>query len=362
MKGDLKKAVKLYHRSKFPQVIRLLEPQIFRYRENYDFFYLVGMSCLHTGDLGGANTYLQRGLGLKPNDSKANLGLALVYLRRQEIQEAIRCYFEILDSDPGNKIAARGLAVLKKNSSPSQVLELIESGRLNRLLPDAPKRRMAGLVAAAAVTLTVAVALIVVLKFSYVFKDKPAAREPSVEMMSLDDLGTIVDFSGEYKYILTEKEIERTFAAVKDLFSHFSDNLARREINRLLGSNASATVKEQARTIAKYIAVPDFTTIKDPFAYKIVAADPFLYSDTYVVWAGKLSNLTTTAKLITFDLLVGYEKNKVLLGIVPVKLDFAAFLKDGEAIEVLGRVKITENEDLYLEAVSIHKIMPAENG
>ncbi len=362
MKGDLKKAAKLYKHSKFSQVIRLLEPQIFRYRQNYDFFYFAGMSCLNTGDLGGASTYLQRGLGLKPNDSKANLGLALVFLKRQDIQEAIRCYLEILDSDSGNKTAARGLTLLQKNASPEQVLDLIESGRLDRLFPESRKRRVPALIAGIAVTFAAAVAVILVLNFTDLFGAEPVVREPSVEVMSLDDLSGIVDFSGEYRYVLTEKEIEQTFTAVKDYFSRFMDNLARREINRLLGSNASVAVKEQARTISSYIPIPDFTTITDPFDYNTVAADPFLHNDTYVAWAGKLSNLSTSPQQITFDLLVGYENNKLLLGIVPIKLDFAASLDDGDAIEVLGRVKITENQDFILEAVSIHKIIPEEDG
>jgi tetratricopeptide (TPR) repeat protein len=361
MKGDLKKAAKLYKRSKFPQVIRLLEPQIFRYRQNYDFFYLAGMSCLNTGDLGGANTYLQRGLGLKANDTKANIGLALVNLRRQDIQEAIRCYLEVLDADPGNKVATRGLTLLKKNASPTQVLELIESGRLDRLLPDGRKRRLPTLIASLSIIIIAAAAVVLVLKYTNAFGGKPVVREPSVEMMSLDDLGGIVDFSGVYKYVLTEKEIERTFAAVKDYFSRFSDNLAKREINRLLGSNASFAVKEQVRTISGYIPVPDFTTIRDPFDYDLVAADPFLYGDTYVVWTGKLSNLSASTKEITFDLLVGYEKNQILLGIVAVKLQFAASLDDGDAVEVLGRVKVTDTTKFFLEVISIHKLIPEED-
>lgn len=361
MKGDLKKAAKLYRRSKFTQVIRLLEPQIFRYRQNYDFFYLAGMSCLNTGDLGGASTYLQRGLGLKPNDSKANLGLAMVFLKRQDIQEAIRCYLEILDSDPGNKIAARSLALLQKNASPEQVHDLIESGRLERLLPDYRRRRAPVFITAASL-LILAAAVFLFFKYAGVVGDKQALRNPSVEMMSLDDISAVVDFSGEYRYVLTEKEIEKTFSAVKDHFSRFRDNLCRKEINRLLGSNASLAVKEQARTIAGYIPVPNFTTITDPFDYDSVAADPFLHSDTYINWAGKLSNLVIGDDLITFDLLVGYEKNQLLLGIVPVELDFAVSLSDGDAVEVLGRIKLTDTEDFFLDAVSIHKIVPKEGG
>jgi hypothetical protein len=362
MKGDLKKAAKLYKRSKFTQVIRLLEPQIFRFRQSYDFFYLAGMACLNTGDLGGASTYLQRGLGLKPNDAKANLGLAMVYLKRQDIQEAIRCYLEILDSEPGNKIAARGLALLQKNASPGQILELIESGRLERLLPDGGRRFMPALITSAAVILALAAAVVIVLRYTDLFSPDRAVREPAVDMISLDDVGNIIDLSGEYRYVLTEKEIEQSFSDVKKHFSRFRDNLAQREINRLLGSNASISVKEQARVIASYIPVPDFTTVSDQFDYEAVTADPFLYKDTFVVWSGKISNLAVGDDRITFDLLVGYENNQILLGIVAVRLEFAVSLNDGNAVEVLGRLNLTEDEEFFLDAVSIHKKVQKVDG
>jgi hypothetical protein len=179
-------------------------------------------------------------------------------------------------------------------------------------------------------------------------------------MMSLDDVGTIVDFSGEYRYVLTEDEIKETFSRVKKNFADFNDNLAQREINRLLGSNASNAVKDQARIIGSYITAPDFTTVKNPFEYQLVAADPYLYNDTYVVWSGKLTNLAVSDENIVFDLLVGYESNQVLLGVVNVVLQFAALLTVGDAVEVLGQVKLTEDNDFYLKAVSIHKLQPAE--
>lgn len=360
MKGDLQKASKLYKRAKYPQVIRLLEPQIFRYRQNFDYFYLLGMSCLHTGDLGGANTYLQRGLGIKPNETKANLGLALVHLRRQDIQEAIRSYLEVLEAEPGNKIANRGLAILRKDASPARIQELHEAGKLSRLMPDRRSRVPSILLRVAAVTAAAAI-VVFALWYTGVFDNTSTVREPAVEMMSLESIENIVDFSGEYRYLLTEKEIEDTFADVKELFSDYRDNLARREINRLLGSNASPAVKERANIIAGYITTPDFTTIRNPFDYELVAADPFLYNETYVVWKGKLTNLSVTDESITFDLLVGYETNQVLLGVVPVLLEFSAFLEVGDPLEVLGRVKLAKDEGFFIEAVSIHKLQPGSS-
>ena len=176
--------------------------------------------------------------------------------------------------------------------------------------------------------------------------------------MTLRDIGELVDLGGQYRFLLTENEIGSTFEAVKKHFADFRDNLARREINRLIGSNASQSVKEQARTIDSYLSAPDFTTIKDSFPYETVRADPYLYDRMHVVWAGKIADLSSTADRISFNLLVGYETNEVLLGIVRVVLEFSAALDPGDAVEILGQIRLDQTGGFYLMARSIHKLLP----
>ena len=360
MKGDLKKAEKMYLRRRYPQVIRILEPQIFRFRQNYDFFYLVGMSCLHTGDLGGASTYLQRGLGLKPNDTKANLGLALVHLKRQDAQEAIRCYLEVMDNDPGNRRAKLGLALLQKDASPERLADLSESGRLGRLAPD-KRRRPGKYIAILLIVVACFAAAVFLLKYTTLFDRETEVRQTEVQMLSIDDISNVVDLRGEYRYVLTKKQIERAFSSAKKYFGNFRDNLAQKEINLLLGSNASPEVKEQSRTIASYVVQPDFTTLRDPFSYQEVAADPFLYSQTYVAWKGKISNLFVGEDSITFDLLVGYETSEVLLGVVPVTLSFAVLLDQGDPVEILGQILLDDSGGFSLKVISLHKLTLPED-
>ena len=57
-----------------------------------------------------------------------------------------------------------------------------------------------------------------------------------------------------------------------------------------------------------------------------------------MVWKGKVANLKVAKDSIAFDLLVGYDQEKQLEGIVPVTLPFAADLANGSAVEVLGQV------------------------
>ena len=109
----LKKADRLFASGRYSDVIHLLEPQVYMYREHPRFYYLLGMSCLQVGDFGGAYSYLSRSGQLAPDDVDSLLGLAAVHLRRNETQDALRLWLDVLDVDPRNPQARRGLAALR---------------------------------------------------------------------------------------------------------------------------------------------------------------------------------------------------------------------------------------------------------
>src|SRR6056297_3739474 len=99
MRGQktLSRAERLLRARKFSQVISLLESQVFLYRDNVTFYRLLGTACLYTGDYGGAYSYLQRAQQIKSGDSRVELGLAAVHLRRREIPAALGLWLSVLD-------------------------------------------------------------------------------------------------------------------------------------------------------------------------------------------------------------------------------------------------------------------------
>ena len=99
--------------------------------------------------------------------------------------------------------------------------------------------------------------------------------------------------------------------------------------------------------------------VEHNFKFKEVQEHPVLYQDCYVIWKGRVSNLVIGENSINFDLLVGYETEQVLEGIVPVQLNFAAHIDPAFPIEVLGRIE-PEGNQIYLEAKSIHQFIPEE--
>ncbi len=357
MGGELRKAERLFRAKRYGELIRQLEPQIFKYRESFRFYYLLGMSCLHTGDLAGAHSYLRRANQLKADDVSAMLALALISLRRQELPEAIEMWLAVQDVEPRNRIAQRGLNFVKRNPDPSRIAESLDRRRMRSFLPasGALLRAFPRILIAFAVAALLVFA--VPLAITRIKQQQTPARIGLAEM-NLPANSEVADLSGHYRYILTNGEIRKAFDRMKRDFSQYRDNLARREINLLVQSNATPIVKEKARILAGYLKAPNFATMKDSFAYLEVAKDPYLYQDCYVDWTGRVSNLVVTRKAITFDFLVGYHDERVLEGIVPVTLEFAANIDPIYPLEVLGRVELKGGR-IALAGVSIHQLGPS---
>jgi transcriptional antiterminator len=155
--------------------------------------------------------------------------------------------------------------------------------------------------------------------------------------------------------MLTEKEIKEIFQQIKDLLQKYEDTIARREMNRLLLSNADRNVKEKVRALLPYMKEPTFLTLEKSFTYQEVMKEPRLYEGCYVRWKGRVTNVRVTEKEILFDFLVGYHDQKVLEGIVPVVLKFSAKVDPSFAYEVLGEILVRE-QGIQLRGISIHEL------
>jgi tetratricopeptide (TPR) repeat protein len=351
-KGVVHRAVQLYRRRRFSQVIRLLESQIFRFRENAFYYRLLGFACLHTGDLGGAESYLRRAEQLKPQDPEVLNALAAIHLRRGQSDEALALWLQVVDVAPRNKRALRGLNLLRAASGSESGLDLTERRVLSRLLPPVPVNPWNIILP---VILAGVVALFVGGYFLILPRLRPPGR-PGVTEVQLNPSQPALSPEAQQPQVpLTEEQVEETFQLAKRYLLEYRDNLALREINRILLSGASAYVKEKARLLKTFVQVPDFATVRDPFSYSDVRQNPGLYEDTFVLWKGKVANVRTDQKAITFDFLVGYQDERELAGIVPVTLDFAFDLENGLAVEILGRVR-SQGPAFTLEGISLHRL------
>lgn len=351
----LTRAARLLRSHRFSQVITLLEPQVFLYRENSSFFSMLGTACLYVGDFGGAYSYLLRAEQLRPGDGNVSLGLAAVHLRRKEIPEALQRWLTVLESDPKNSAARRGLSLVRQTEDPGDYVTMAESGRLRLLFPRVGPY-IPGWVYIVVVVCAVVVPLALILPdmIRNALQEERPVRDGSAEFV--EPQSDLTDFEGEFRYVMSEEQVRATFDRIGELFNDYRDNMAMREVNRLLNSNAGSVVKERSRLLATYFGEPTFLDFRDNFSYSEVASEPWLHDGCYVRWSGQVSNLTITESTIEFVLLVGYEDEKVVEGTVPVVLTFAADVQAGP-IELIGRVTL-DGTKVAIEATSIRRLAP----
>ncbi len=349
----LGRARALFRARRFTEVIRLLEPEVFRHREDFDYFHLLGSACLHAGDLGGAFSYLGRASQLRDDDVDSRLGLAAIHLRRGENDRALKLWLAVVESHPGNRTAQRGLGLLRRGVTADTLQELVDSGRVRQLYPPLPARGRFLRV------LAIAAGVVVLAGLGYLgYRSIPSrvADRPGVSAIEIPpDLPRLVDTGTASLFVLSERDVRNEFGRAKSELLAWRDNRAAVSINRILLSNAAAAVKERARMLKGFITPASFDTLRDPYSYKTVLAQPGLYDGCTVRWRGKIANLATGKTSVTFDLLVGYDQEKELQGIVPVSLAFATDLANGSALEVLGQVAVN-GASFSLTGLAVHTL------
>jgi hypothetical protein len=350
----LGEARRLFLARKFSDVIRILEPEVFRYRENFEYFRILGFSCLYTGDFGGAFSYISRAQQLKDDDSSLILGLAAIHFRKSENESALKRWLEVIESHPSDPIARRGLDLLRKGMTADALQEFIDSGRLKTLFPPLPRR------VAMAPVLIVCLSVLALAGVTYLAvrlgSPKEGLQRPGVSVIEIPSgLPSYVDFGTDFTFVLREGEVRKAFQKAKNELLNYRDNLAVVDINRILLSNAAPAVKERARMLKGFVTEATFDNFRDPYPYAMVTKQPALYDGASVLWKGKVANLKIGKNSVGFDLLVGYDQERQLEGIVPVTLPFAADLSDGGAVEVLGQVG-TNGTTANLLGISVHRL------
>jgi tetratricopeptide (TPR) repeat protein len=355
----LDRADRLFAAGRYTELVTLLEPQVPVYRESSRFYYLLGSSCLRSGDPGGALTYLKRAEQLQPGNPDTMLALAALSVRKGESEKAIDYYLRILEERPGDRHAKAGLAVLRKEGSPEGLKALVESGRIERLYPGRMRLPRFALPSLITIIALVAIYLAWPLGSSLVESlSHPRVRRPEVAAVTLEraDKASPVESGGSFLYVLTEKQALDSFERAKDYFQAYRDNAALVEINRLLGSNASAGVKEKARSLRAFVGKPDFRTVKDAPSYAEVQADPSLYDGCTVIWKGMAANVRQEGQTVLFDFLVGYQDKKLLEGLVSASIGDLDVPMD-RGLEILATIK-SQGSGISLVCAAIHELSP----
>jgi tetratricopeptide (TPR) repeat protein len=349
----LKKAVILTRRGKYDASIKMLEGEVFRYQDSFMYYYILGISCLYAGDFGGAFTYLNKAKNIKLRDPQTLLALAVLFLRRGETDRALDLYLDVQDLEPDNGTAKRALGIIRRHGGTESLQAWLDKGKLPSLYPSLPGTGISvNLLPLAALLIAAALGT----GIFWGIKSVPVFQRGGLELSVLEEeeKENPVETGGSYRYILTREQLLSCYSDARKYFNRFRDEAAKRELNRILESNASAAVKNKARLLKGYTEAPGFDTLKDFYNYGEVSADPLLYRDCFVLWRGSAANIKTGAEKTQFDFLVGYDTRRIMEGVVEVELDFPAEINTTEPLEVLGSI-IPLGDRFIIRGTGIHQ-------
>lgn len=361
---ELKKAQVLFKRRKFSAVISMLEPRVIDYRDSFEFFYILGVSCLYMGDTGAAKDYLHRCETIEGTNVSLMIAQAAMYLRRGDTNQAVETYLTVLDYEPRNKIASRAMTFIRTKGDIATISQWVSSGKIKRFYPD--PGFYFPIVPVASVALLALVVFLSVLLIRHLPKKSSVHRQGDYGNLELssDEKRNPADLQSgvAYNTILTSEQITDAYNKAKDYFLDHRDNEAQVEINRILNSNAKNTIREKASTLMEYFDEPTFDSVaKDSkfknFTFEEVKADPSLYQDCWVIWSGRVTNVRADDSFYECDLLVGYEDWKRLEGVVSLSMQQPVSIDEERPVKVLAKIEIHDNKVLltgksYTQSIS----------
>ena len=357
--GPLRTAGKLLRARRFFNVITLLEQHEDEYRDSIDFYYYLGTACLYQDDRAGANSYFDAARRLTVSDSRIILAQAALFLRRGETDRAVNYYLDVLEIEPRNRIALRALSVIEQKATSPQLLnEFITSGGAKKFYPALGMHPFVKFLLTLVCMVAVGCAGFFTAKLiSSVNPVQPRADLSAFELSVFQRNNALQeDLSGEaYRYILNNRQVNEAYDAAKSLFHQHRDNAAQVEINRLLHSNASTAIQQNAQMLMQYLKEPTFDSFTDNIPYLEAIEDPWLYTDCWVVWKGRITNAHSGEDGFACDLLVGYENLQRVEGIVPLVFEQAMDIDATLPLQVLGRLGIREDGRLFVRGKSVYQ-------
>lgn len=355
---DITLALLLLGRGDYSKVIRLLESKIPLYVENREFYSILAKAFFYTGDYSGSKLYFDRGQKINWHIESA-LYLAVLGLKRRDFNSALRIWLDILDEDPNNRLAKKGLATLKKYSTMDELDYFIHSKKIDSLVPRKKIKLNFGTYISLIIVLVILISSFTLYKTG-LFNDFLSSNNTSLndsnrvgtKDFNISNINLNVDPNKNSLYSFTGEQIEEYFSLASRLFQNGRDNRVKTYLNLIKYSNANEVIKQRAELLDSYLKEPDWSSYKDDITFSDVSSNNFQYEGCLVKWKGKLSNLSIIDKKIHFTFLVGYDSGKVLEGIVPVELNENIKIQENQPIEVLGRVILKDNS-FYLEALTV---------
>jgi len=345
-KDALTLALQDLRRRHFATAIKRLESKADIYEENFEYYLTLGIACLYVGDIGASSTYFQRARRIRLTETRLLLGQAAIFLRRGDTARALQYYLEIKENDPLNKTADEAIEFIRVHGNYDTICRWVDTGKIEQFYPPLGSNPDKIVIIS---TVIIAFVLGSLLTFMFFPKGKeytgPRADLTKLELSAEEksdakekDLST-----QSYKFVLSNKEINKCYSNALRYFQEHRDNAAQIEVNKILNSDASVAVKKKARLLMGYFEVPDFDSISDVPSCVDVADEPALYLDCWVNWGGKISNTVLYEDgSYQCDLLVGDDTLARYEGTVRVHFDSEPLVDNAKPVKILGKIMLVD--------------------
>lgn len=357
----ISKAWKFFRKHQYSAVTELLEPQILRHRDQPDFYRILGLACLYKKDWSGVETYLQRYRQLTGStEESVLLGLGLSAVQKKDYPEGIRFFLKLQDLKPRNPRARKGLQLIRSLMSNNDSFGAdLNTQSWKKVFPREPRQIPWIFILLPPILLVCISGIIIGLHGFEELRDfhVPLPMEPSKHRPGPGDSsppGVMIQDGGLWTLQLKDDEVREAYGSAQKYFQDYRDSLARFEINRILLSNASQSMKEKARALISYLRDPEFVSFQDSRPYGDVKNAPELFEGCAIKWKGVVSNLQNGKNEINFDFLIGYENAQVVEAVIPVKLYFPVLLKNSQIIELLAVVE--KGSPIGLRGISLRDL------
>ncbi len=345
-------------RRHFASAIQLLESRSDIYEENFEYYLLLGIACLYAGDIGSASSYFQKARKIKLVDTRLLLGQAAIFLRRGETNRALQYYLEVKDNEPGNKTAIEAIEFIRTHGDYDKICRWVDTGRIEQFYPQLgvnPDK-------VSAIVLPLFACLVGCFVALFIFPAKPKINQSRADLSQLELTSEEKNSAKEkdlttqsFRYVLTNKEINKKYNNALQYFQENRDNAAQVEVNYILNSDALLSIKQKAQVLATYFEVPNFNTITDVPTFSEVKNNPYLYLDCWVDWGGKISNANTYSdNSFSCDLLVGDDSLLHYEGSVNVKFDAVPSIIGEQSARILGKISM-EDGSIFLKGRAVYQ-------
>lgn len=297
----IEQARKLIKRRKFGMAIRLLSSHSSSYRGSFEYYLALGTSYLYLDDDGNATQYYEAARKIHINSTELLLGQAAIFLRRGDNISAVEYYLDVLNMDPGNKAARGAIEFIRTDGRDFMNVQRMKSnGKIRRFYPQLGTNpdTIRNCVLGGILVLGIAAFLISVWPSEKVrWNGKRGdisnlAITPGEKREALSKDLT----SNAVHYLMDNDTVVKSYENAAMYFEKERDNRAKLEINRILNSNATISIKKKAAVLESFLFQgghePTFDNLddRDNYSYAEVEGDHILYNGCYVAWTGTIAN------------------------------------------------------------------------